>query len=291
MPRFISDQRLLGPAPARGHIANSEQPGNLRLASIAWSIPHRTKLHCSTTGDTLMIDDLYRYVPEALFGENGRVFYSGRDAFNNSSRVYLLGLNPGGSPLDQAQETVSSHSIHVLQDERHNWSAFRDESWLGARPGSLPMQRRVLHLLDRLELDAGEVPSSNLVFVRSNREVNLNGRTQELAAACWEFHRQVISRLNVEVVVCFGKTTGDWVRSRLGAHSLVETFVENNARRWTSHSFRNASGLGVVVATHPSIADWTTASADPTNLIVDLMRSPVAAGWWYSHICGSLAKP
>ena len=83
-----------------------------------------------------MIDDLYRYVPEALFGEYGRVFYSGRDAFNNPSRVYLLGLNPGGSPLDQAQETVSSHSIHVLQDERHNWSAFRDESWLGARPGS-----------------------------------------------------------------------------------------------------------------------------------------------------------
>jgi uracil-DNA glycosylase len=227
--------------------------------------------------ESQVIVELFRSVPEELLNESGRVFYSGRDAFSNPSRLYLLGLNPGGSPIEQARETLSSHSNHVLCGEPNNWSAYRDESWQGAYAGTLPLQRRVLHLLRRLDLDAGRVPSSNLIFVRSAREEDLKGRTQELAAACWAFHERVISSLNIEVILCFGKTTGFWVRSKLGAGEHVETFVENNSRGWKSQAFRNANGIGVVIATHPSIADWTNAATDPTHMVAHLLNSSARA--------------
>ncbi len=218
-----------------------------------------------------MIDDLFRFVPTHLLNKSGTVFYSGRDAFSNPSRLYLLGLNPGGSPSEQAGETLSWHSHRVLHEEPNNWSAYRDESWQGAPPGTWGMQPRVLHALHRLGLDPGRVPSSNLIFVRSPRAIDLKGREPELADACWAFHERVITTLKINVVLCFGRTSGDYVRSKLGADELVETFVEKNARRWKSQSFRNTSGTGVVIATHPSIAAWNTSAADPTHLVEHLL--------------------
>ena len=104
-----------------------------------------------------MIDDLFGFVPTQLLDESGSVFYSGRDAFSNPSPLYVLGLNPGGSPVDQARETQSWHSNRVLNEEPSNWSAYRDESWQGASPGTRGMQPRVLHLLRRLGCNAGGV--------------------------------------------------------------------------------------------------------------------------------------
>lgn len=221
-----------------------------------------------------MIDDLFRSVPTQLLHESGAVFYSGRDAFSTPSRLYLLGLNPGGSPVDLARDTVARHSQRVLHEEPANWSAYRDESWQGAPPGTYRMQPRVLHLVRRLGLDPGRVPASNLIFVRSAREHDLKGRDRALADACWAFHERVITTLEINVVLCFGGTTGEWVRRKLGADDHVETIVEHNARRWKSHAFRSARGTGVVIATHPSIAAWNTPAADPTPLVAHLLSSP-----------------
>ena len=88
-----------------------------------------------------MIDDLFRSVPTHLLNKSGTVFYSGRDAFSNSSRLYLLGLNPGGSPLEQAGETLAWHSNRVLHEQPANWSAYRDESWQGKPPGTWACSR------------------------------------------------------------------------------------------------------------------------------------------------------
>ncbi|MCA9863520.1 MAG: hypothetical protein R2853_11380 [Thermomicrobiales bacterium] len=220
-----------------------------------------------------MIDELFRSVPTHLLNKSGTVFYSGRDAFSNPSRLYLLGLNPGGSPSKQAGETLSWHSNRVLHDEPANWSAYRDESWQGAPPGTWGMQPRVLHALRRLGLDPGRVPSSNLIFARSARQIDLKGHERELADVCWAFHERVISQLDINVVLCFGQTSGEYVRRKFGAHELVETFVEKNARGWKSRSYRNPSGTGVVIATHPSIAAWNTSAADPTDLVEHLLHS------------------
>lgn len=40
-----------------------------------------------------------------LYDRSGKVFYSGRAAFGAPSALYLLGLNPGGSPV-QAEQTI-----------------------------------------------------------------------------------------------------------------------------------------------------------------------------------------
>jgi hypothetical protein len=218
-----------------------------------------------------VIDQLFRAVPAQLLNESGRVFYSGRDAFGGTAPLYVLGLNPGGAPEKQAPETVLSQANQVFHELPANWSAYRDESWLGRPAGTSGMQPRVLHALRRLHLNPGRVPASNLIFVRTAREIDLKGRQRELADECWAFHERVIISLDIKVVLCFGQTSGDWVQGKLGAHEHVETFTESNGRRWKSQSYRNGRGIGVVIATHPSIADWTSRAADPTHLVANLL--------------------
>lgn len=220
-----------------------------------------------------MIEELFRTVPTELLHKSGSVFYSGRDAFSNPSRLYLLGLNPAGSPVEMAEDTVSRHSDSVLYDKPANWSEYRDVSWEGAPPGTKRMQRSVLHLLDRLNIDPGRVPSSNLIFVRSARKMKPQGHDRALAEACWTFHERVIYDLDINVVLCFGQDTGNLVRKKLGADELLETFVEDNARGWTSQALRSPSGVGVVIATHPSWVAWYTPAADPTHLVEHLLTS------------------
>ena len=214
-----------------------------------------------------MIEDFAKLIPKALLNRSGSVFYSGRRAFDSPSKLYILGVNPGGDPERQADETVSWHTNKVLHVEPENWSAYRDESWEGSSPGTRGMQPRVLHLLRYLKIDAGEVPASNIVFLRSGREARLEGNLQQLARECWPFHQSVINKLGTRVILCFGQSAGNWVCNRLNARTQVGEFVENNNRRWRSRAYRNADGFMVVVATHPSIADWTAPATDPTELV------------------------
>ena len=109
-----------------------------------------------------MSEEIASRIPEHLSGLSGKVFYSGRKAFSNSCPIYLLGVNPGGSPDRHAEETVASHTHLVLHAFPDDWSAYRDESWKGSVPGTLGMAPRVLHLLQGLGLSPGSVPASNL---------------------------------------------------------------------------------------------------------------------------------
>jgi uracil-DNA glycosylase len=129
------------------------------------------------------------------------------------------------------------------------------------------MQPRVCHLLERLGLAPRSVPASNVVFVRSAREADLDREKSQLLPLCWKVHAEVIERLDVRVVVCFGRTAGSWVREQLHAHDEIDTFEEKNERRWRSHAHAARDGRCVVTLTHPSIADWTLANSDPTPLV------------------------
>ena len=219
-----------------------------------------------------MLEDSARLVPRSLMNRSGKVFYSGRSAFEQPSELYVLGLNPGGHVQDHAMETVAWHTNRVLETEQHNWSAYRDESWAGAVPGTSRMQRRMLHLFDRLELNAGNVPASNLIFLRSSREDQLEGDVQELASQCWPFHQNVIEKLGVRVIVCLHGTATNWVCNQVDAHTQVDEFTEGNDRRWRSRTFLSSEGLTVVGLTYPGIADWTTPATDPTRLVVRALR-------------------
>jgi len=183
-----------------------------------------------------------------------------------------MGVNPGGDPNESQDETVGDHTAAVMNTFPDNWSAYRDEIWKGFPPGTYGMAPRVLHFFAQLELNPGTVPCSNLVFVRSRRENDLGNQLQILADQCWPFHAAAISNLRPRVILCFGGKAGKYVRGKIGANTLHSEFVEQNNRHWRSQVFTSALGVKVVVATHPSIADWTTPATDPTPLIGQALR-------------------
>lgn len=220
-----------------------------------------------------MIEDFVKLIPSHLHDKVGKVFYSGRRAFEAPSPLYVLGLNPGGRPERfRADETVGADAAQHGASATDSWSAYRDESWSHrgelCAPGTAPLQKRMLHMFAKLGFDPATAPASNIVFVRSRKGSDL-GRIEPLASACWPFHEAVIKSLEVRVVACLGKTAGDWVRHQLSAHRQVDEFVERNNRKWRRRSclFRNADGLMVATLSHPGRANWCNPLADPTGLI------------------------
>ncbi len=211
-------------------------------------------------------------IPSELLTRSGKVFYSGRNAFQSQSDLYVLGLNPGGSPTQNDSETISSHTNEVLNYYPADWSAYRDELWEGRAPGTHGMAPRVLYLFAKLGLNPGSVPCSNLIFVRSRRESHLNNEMTKLIDMCWPFHASVLEALQPKVVLCFGKTAGNHVRHKLGAYNLMDEFIENNRRRWRSQTYINPNGIAIVVATHPSIVKWNHPSTDPTHLVIQALK-------------------
>jgi hypothetical protein len=219
-----------------------------------------------------MLEELCTLIPPSLMAKSGAVFNSGRAAFAGIAPLYVLGLNPGGDPATHQHETVRSHMDAVMAKPA-TWSAFRDDSWKGRRPGSTSMQPRVVHLIRRLGMEPHAVPTSNLVFERTRNADDLHERLDQLAEACWPVHKVVIERLRVRTILCMGKDCGEWVRNRLKAHRLVGEFVEQNNRRWRSTAHAAPGGLTVVTATHPAIASWVHQATDPTPLVMEALRS------------------
>lgn len=219
------------------------------------------------------IEEAAALIPDELLELSGKVFYSGREAFEAPAPLYILGLNPGGKPKPTAKDSVRGHTEWTLTQTPPNWSAYRDESWGGRPPGTKRMQPRIQHMLRRLELDPGKVPASNVVFVRSSRGADLGADFDHFADLSWPFHNHVIQTQRPKAVLCLGKKAGNFIRNRLGAHTPLATFVENNDRHWKSHLFAAATGIKVIVATHPSIADWTSPATDPTGLVIEALST------------------
>lgn len=215
----------------------------------------------------MSLEKLVENIPREILNESGSVLYSGSNAFNGNAQLYILGLNPGGDPEALVSNTVATHTENILSNKPSNWSEYRDEIWEGKSAGKWGMQPRVLHLLNSLDLDAGEVPSSNLIFVRSRRENTLKQDKNYLANLCWPFHEAVIKTTKPKVILCFGQTVGNFVKGKLNASLLVGEFVEKNKRKWASRAYKGDNEITVVIATHPSIANWANADTDPTPLV------------------------
>ena len=222
-----------------------------------------------------MIEDFAKLIPESLLDVSGRVFYSGRRAFESPSDLYILGINPGGDHGVYSEQTVRRHTDEVLSSFDKNWSAYRDESWAGSRPGSNGLQPSLLRLFQGLGRDPREVPASNLVFVRSNDVDQLNElykNQSEINAACWPFHQAVIEKLGVRVLVCFGGRSSGWARKQLGANREFDKFT--NGRGWTSRVFENRDGLIVVGLSFPNRGgQWTIPGNDPARLVLRALGS------------------
>ena len=111
--------------------------------------------------------------------------------------------------------------------------------------------------------------------MRSTRVETLDAkRTETLLHDCWAVHEKVIVTLGVKVVVCFGQAAGQWVKAQLGANGepAMESFTENNGRRWRSETHRGRDRIQVVTLTHPSVADLTNPPSDPTGLVTNAVE-------------------
>ncbi|MFZ2284519.1 MAG: hypothetical protein WAV86_11645 [Lutibacter sp.] len=214
-----------------------------------------------------MLEKFAKLIPQELKEKSGSVFYSGKNAFKGKKDLYILGINPGGSEILQANETIAWHTKKSLAIDSDNWSEYKDEMWKGAKPGTFGLQPRVLHLLNQLNLSPYEVPASNVCFVRSPRENNISKDLNYYIELCWPFHQKIINDLGVKVVLCFGQTAGNIVKKKLEAHEQIDEFIETNDRNWKTRVFKNKRGQIVISATHPSIADWTNPNTDPSPLV------------------------
>lgn len=216
-----------------------------------------------------MINQIASKIDERLLELNGKVFYSGRSAFENEGGIYVVGFNPGGDPATHKNETIGAHTKYVLTAAPAEWSAYRDETWQGNGPN---LQRRMMHLFAVLEIDPRRVASSNLIFIRSRRSGDLGLDRSGLIEMCWPVHAAVFQLLFPKAVVCLGTECAEVVRKRIGAHEQVGSFVEKNHRRWSSLAWRSPQGTIVVRLTHPSVADWTNADTDPSQMVKHVLQ-------------------
>lgn len=213
------------------------------------------------------MEDFAKLVPDALLSRSGKVFYSGRAAFSRPGPLYILGINPGGNPDLQWQSTIGKHLDESLARESLLWSEYADGVWEGAAAGTWGMQPRIQHFCNQLKLDVRSVAASNLIFVRTARESKIGPEKRALIEQCWPFHAAVVEKLKPRIIVCLGKTAGLEVRVRTDAHKRVETFVEQNRRRWKSTVHQSATGLSVATLTHPSVAAWPAPATDPSQIV------------------------
>lgn len=218
-----------------------------------------------------MIEQFSNLIPENLLDRSGAVFYSGRKAFTSPRSLYILGLNPGGDPNLRTDDSIRRHTNEILEERPDDWSEYRDAKWNGKNPGTHGMQPRVVHLLERMNIDPSIVPASNIAFVRSSREQKFDGDLIAIAEQCWPLHTSVIENLGIKIVLCFGRTAAKWVRGKINATEKVSEFKEQNKRKWKSAIYKNKNGIYVADLTHPSIADWTVPETDPTPMVSSIV--------------------
>ena len=152
------------------------------------------------------VDDVLNAIPAPIRDlKLGPILYSGRGAWCREDRplIYLLGINPGGTPGIDAKNVYETTS-QTLEKERY--SNFTDSVWeTGFPPGAKPMQRKVTALFKILGIDLPTTPASNVFFARSAQIAHITPQVRrDWEAICWSFHQTMIDDLKPEVIVCMG---------------------------------------------------------------------------------------
>ena len=216
-------------------------------------------------------DRFAELVPSKLLGRSGEVFYSGRAAFSRPSLVYLLGINPGSEQkLDPNEPKLrtAEENIEYVRQKPECFSLHYDKWEEGRRP---LMQQRLHYLFENTDLDPCTTPASNCIFVRSSTASKLQNQ-RGLEESCWPFHKAVIERLGVKLILCLGSRAREIVRRRMGARQQIDEQIEDNNRPWGSRVFRNAAGIVVLGVPHPSVSKWTTPECGPSAIVNRWLR-------------------
>lgn len=218
-----------------------------------------------------MLEELVQRIPYSLRNVRGDALQSGRTAFDNPSDIYIIGYHPGGDP-EQFPHRVGERLDWVLNHEDAAvWSSYLDESWDRKPPGSTPMQKRMNHLFHGLVPNLRAVPASHLIFRCWDAANEPSAAVKrEWAEECWHFHKAVINRLDVKIVVCLGSYARYWVlkKEQLTGEKpqQIDSFTAQNKWAWTSYAYQSGDRY-ILTLTHPTWANWKNPNSDPTELV------------------------
>ncbi|WP_288960138.1 uracil-DNA glycosylase family protein [uncultured Sulfitobacter sp.] len=112
------------------------------------------------------------------------------------ARVAFIGLNPGGSKEDWA------HAKYAVE----HGSAYSRESWARNAPGDHKLQKQVLALFKRLDVEPETVLAGNLVPFRSPNWRSLRSRALSIQFGK-ELWAEVLSVSKPSVIVTMGTVT------------------------------------------------------------------------------------
>lgn len=155
-----------------------------------------------------MSEVVSRFVREArhelelkqLVCESGKVLYSSARTLRPGP-LYLLGLNPGGSP--ERERTIGDSLSDLGQGKR--WNDYCHERWNPFKlAGRHRLQRNVIGLFDALDLDLELVCASNLVFMRSPHKDGI--KLPADADCCWMVHEMILSIVEPRTILAFGNS-------------------------------------------------------------------------------------
>ena len=214
-----------------------------------------------------MIEEFEKLIPNQLRNKSGKAFHSGRLAFSGQRDLYILGFNPGGDPCLNRDDTVDRNVEQVLSQWPDNWSAFVDEVFKpGGKsypPGEAPLQKEMQNLVRNIGLDIREVPISDVIFRRSAQADDISREEKRSwAELCWPFHRDVIDRLGVRVVLCYYGQAAQFVREKTGAHQEIDRVSHQaRVRKYWRRCYESRSGLKVIHITRPTGIPWTEHAA------------------------------
>ena len=142
------------------------------------------------------------------------IFYNDPRVTLKPGKVYLIGLNPGGSDTEdyglEGNETLEWWEAKE-RELGHPFSSYLDVEWLQGRgKGNSPHQKNVYailsHLRNEVEPSEEAVRSSfcvNLYFYRTPNAVELQAYPKELLD-CWPFHERFLEIVRPEIIICNG---------------------------------------------------------------------------------------
>ncbi|MTE02141.1 hypothetical protein GIY56_17775 [Paracoccus sp. YIM 132242] len=162
-----------------------------------------------------------------------RLLYSPQTVLKGA-RVALIGLNPGGhfDDPEHARFAMSSGSAYI------------NESWAGARPGTSPLQQQVCELFRLLDVPVVEVLAGNLVPFRSPNWPSLNNRKSALEFG-YTIWREMLERAKPSVVVSMGKDANPLVRQLLDVVSVESHSVNWGPQRLHVGNWHGGKWLGL----------------------------------------------
>ena len=161
-------------------------------------------------------------------------------------RVFLLGLNPGGSPQRLDLPTVGGSLDRLPAGEA---KVYLDTCWNGYALGEAPLQMRVTQLLRQLGEDPASVAASNLILVRS-RDAS-SSRFDTCADLCWRVHEKILEIIRPRLLLVLGNSGGSPYPYPARHFQATEHTVDPSGYgTWTCRSFVVSGRFRVVGLRH-----------------------------------------